>query len=310
MANFGYIQITRRCNQRCRFCSNPAADRDLDFKTIKEIINQFADHGYTGVIFTGGEPTCSELLPQAIEYAKNMKFSVKIITNGQKTADKKYLETLVKAGLEHINLSLYSDDKKVQNFLTDNDKSFENIKKTLSHLNKESLSVDILTAISKYNASHLSRTVRWIVKKYSFVRHFVWNNLDPLMNRSSEYPDTVPQLIDFEVELFKAMLFLWQKGKTFRVERVPLCYMAEFAHCSTEARKIIKNEERATYFLDEKGLIYQKGWKYAKLASCRFCSLDCICPGLYAMGSHFSGKALYPVFIDKNEIINRVKHWD
>ena len=46
------------------------------------------------------------------------------------------------------------------------------------------------------------------------------------------------------------MRFLHKEGRTFRVERVPLCYMTEFAHCSTETRKIVKGEERVGDKLD------------------------------------------------------------
>jgi hypothetical protein len=48
----------------------------------------------------------------------------------------------------------------------------------------------------------------------------------------------------------KAFSFLEKKRRTFRVERLPLCFMRGYEEASTETRKIVKNEERLVYFLD------------------------------------------------------------
>ena len=175
------------------------------------------------------------------------------ITNGQKTSDIDYFRSLVKSGLKYAMVSVYSKDSKVQGQLSGNSESLANIKKTLNNAGKLGVTVNVITVINKYNAGHLSGTVEWIVDKFPFINHFVWNNIDPLNNKASENPDTIPSLNDFELELHKSMVFLEARHKTFRVERVPLCYLSDFEYCSTETRKIVKNEERAIYFLDDKG---------------------------------------------------------
>jgi len=306
MASLAYIQVCRICNQECRFCSNPSLDKTVSLKKAKGLIDNYISQGYEGVILSGGEPTLYPYLVELISYTVNKELPVRIITNGQKTADFEYIKSLVDTGLSHISLSIYSNNPSIQSFLTKNNDSFGNIEKTLDNAKKLNITVDIATVINKYNAGHLSEIVKWLVRKYPFIRHFIWNNLDPSMNRASENPDTIPRLIDFELELYKAMSFLHSRGRTFRVERVPLCYMAEFAHCSTEARKIIKKEERTIYFLDKKGLTFQKGWAYGKTKCCNICSLNEICPGLYLMDEYFSSKELYPVFVSKNEITKHV----
>ncbi|MDP1852653.1 MAG: radical SAM protein [Candidatus Omnitrophota bacterium] len=307
MAELAYIQVTRICNQKCRFCSNPSFDKTISLKKAKELIDYYVKIGCDGVILSGGEPTLYPDLIELIAYATNKNFPVRIITNGQKTADFKYINSLAEAGLNHINLSIYSDSADIQGFLTENKDSLCNIKKTLNNAKKLNLQVDVITVINKYNADHLSRITAWLVNRYPFIRHFIWNNIDPSMNRASENPDTIPRLIDFELELNRAMHFLAEQKRTFRAERVPLCYMADFAHCSTEARKIIKREKRAIYFLDEKGLKVQRGWSYGKVECCSVCFLNEICPGLYAMDKYFSSQELYAVFVSKEETIKHVK---
>ena len=53
MANLGYMQLVRHCNQYCRFCSNPSTGYMLDLDTAKREIDDFAERGYFGVILTG-----------------------------------------------------------------------------------------------------------------------------------------------------------------------------------------------------------------------------------------------------------------
>ncbi len=262
------------------------------------------------MLLTGGEPTLHADLGRMVSYCRDQGVQCQIITNAQQTSNPKYLEGLVKSGLTHIIVSIHSHQDKIQAFLSENKHSLSNIKKTLANVKKLKIRADVITVINKYNSSHLSEIVKWLAGQFGFIRHFIWNNLDPYMNRASKNLDTIPALNDFELELNKAMHFLEENGLTFRVERVPLCYMPEFEHFSTETRKIIKNEERAILFLDENGYVVQKGVRgfigYSKAGCCSVCSLTDICVGLYAADKYYSSKELHPVFISKEEIIRKV----
>ena len=243
-----------------------------------------------------------------IAYALSKNILPRLITNGQLLSEKKRLSALIDSGLRHIMLSVYSCKHRIQAKLSGNLASLSNIRKALDNIKDAGIRVDIVTTINKYNASHLSQTAEWIVKSYP-LGHFIWNNLDPLNNRTKN-PDTWPKLNDFELELNKAMRFLSEAGKTFRVERVPLCYMGGFEHCSTETRKIVKEDERSIYFLDDKAFVRQKGSVgligYSKSKCCKDCLLDSICAGLYGAGKCYSVSELYPVFIPKEKIIKKI----
>jgi MoaA/NifB/PqqE/SkfB family radical SAM enzyme len=307
MANLGYIQITRVCDQECVFCSNPANQRLIKAEEAKKIVDKYKKSGYDGIIWTGGEPTLYPFLAELIAYAKKKKISSRLITNGQMTADFKYSKSLVDAGLGSVHVSLHSHIPSVQNYLSSNKRSFANIVKTIENLKKLGVETQIITVINKKNAGHLSRTVEWIIKKFPHIRHFVWNNIDPLMNRASENSFIIPRLNDFELELKKAMDILCASGGTFRVERVPLCYMADYAECSTETRKIVKEEERSVHFLDKKGLVRQTDWQHGKTDCCKVCLVNKICAGLWQMDKYYSSKELYPLFIDPKKIISKIK---
>ena len=118
MANLGYIQITRICNQECLFCSNPATGKMINLKEAKKVVDDYIKLGYEGLIWTGGEPTLYPHLPELIKYAKSKNMPSRIITNGQRISDYKYLKQLVDAGLNHVSVSLFSHKPKIQAFLT------------------------------------------------------------------------------------------------------------------------------------------------------------------------------------------------
>ncbi|MCD6499122.1 MAG: radical SAM protein [Deltaproteobacteria bacterium] len=299
MANLGYIQVTRDCNQHCRFCSNPPIETKQTFDRVCAQIEDLAERGYDGVILTGGEPTLVPFLPDAIRFCSGMGIAARIITNGQRLSNLDYLELLVAAGLDHVHVSLHSSRSEVQAWITKNPRSFENIAAALSNLAVVGVTADINTVICAQNADHLEETVAWVLEHHPHIRHFVWNNLDPDTDRCRQNPEVIPRLADFEVSLHRAMALVARSRRTFRVERVPLCYMADFARCSTETRKIVKKEERVVHFLDEhKGTVLQTEWTHFKAQACRVCRLDSICAGLYGAPEFFDPNELYPLFID------------
>ncbi len=306
MANLGYLQLTRECKQACRFCSNPPSGVDLGEAEMHELVDDLVGRGYDGVILTGGEPSIAPLLLPAVRYAKARGLFIRMITNGHRIAERTFLAELVEAGLTHVHLSLHSSRAVVHDFLTQTPGSHGHIDAALGHVAELGITADINTVINAFNSDHLDETVKWIVRKHPHVRHFVWNNMDPNLNRAERNPDVIPRLGEFELSLRRAMRFLSSTGRTFRAERVPLCYMSEFAECSTETRKIVKEEERCIRFLDRKGFVLQKQFLHGKAAACDACALDPVCAGLYSMNYHYDPAELAPVAGDPVAVMRRV----
>jgi MoaA/NifB/PqqE/SkfB family radical SAM enzyme len=306
MANLGYMQVVRHCNQYCRFCSNPSSGFMLDLDTARREIDDFVKRGYFGIILTGGEPSLSPLIPEITRYAVERGLHVRMITNGSQLATPGLAEQYVAAGLKHFHVSIHSVREELEDFLTGVRGSFAMAQRALEHLGAAGATVNINTVINRFNADHLDENVRVLTGRFPFISHQVWNNLDPSMGRAETNRDTAHRLADFELSLARAMRYLHHTGRTFRVERVPLCYMTEFAHCSTETRKIIKGEERIVHFLDEKGTIRQTDFVHEKAEVCASCSLTDVCGGLFELGAHYDLAELHPVFVSKDEVVARV----
>jgi len=308
MANISYIQIVRKCNQNCLFCSNPENFREQSYDDVIKILKSYKRRNIKEVIFTGGEPTLHENLPDLIKAAIDCGLTCRIITNGQKISDKQYLHELINAGLRKIHVSFYSYQPKIQNYLTQNDTSFENLYKALQNLKNYNIQITINSVINKFNAKHLDKNILFILKNFPMVEHFVFNNCDPYMNRASKNKFVIPKLSNFKESLSKSLKILKLAKKTFRVEKVPLCYMLDFAEYSTETRKIVKQEDRIIFFLDKRGYDNQKSnkFRYPKSVECNGCTLTKICAGLQGAVDYYDPKELIPQKIDPQIIINKI----
>ena len=74
----------------------------------KKIIDKIWDIGIPHIVFTGGEPTLRKDLPNLIKYAQEKGLITGLNTNGRKLADTEYLQTLVDAGLDHVQITFES----------------------------------------------------------------------------------------------------------------------------------------------------------------------------------------------------------
>jgi MoaA/NifB/PqqE/SkfB family radical SAM enzyme len=307
LANIGYIQVVRHCNHFCGFCSNPATPWEHTFETMTELVDDLVRRGYFGVVMTGGEPTLHSDLPRIVRYAKDAGLHVRMITNGWRLGDRDYARDLAEAGLSLVHVSIYSVRPEVEQQLRGIAATVERAMAAIESAHAAGIEVNINCVINRRNADHLDENVRVLCGRFPFLRHFVWNNLDPSMGRAEVNQDEfTPKLRDFELSLHRALSFLHKSGRSFRVERVPLCYMTEFGWASTETRKIVKGEERVVHFLDEKQTVRQTDWGHLYGEACSSCALRPICGGLFDRGGAYDPLELAPVFSSMDPIVQRI----
>jgi MoaA/NifB/PqqE/SkfB family radical SAM enzyme len=307
MANIGYIQVVRHCNHFCGFCSNPTTPYTHTFESMKVLVDDLVARGYFGVILTGGEPSLHPELPKICRYATDVGLHVRMITNGWRLADEDFAKAMAEAGLKIVHVSVYSPRPEVEAVLRGMPNTLEKAFAAVANANRYGIDVNINCVINKLNADHLDEGIKHWITHHPYIQHFVWTNLDPSMGRAEVNQDQfTPRLADFEVSLHRALRLLHQSGRTFRVEKVPLCYMSEFAWASTETRKIVKGEERIVHFLDAKQTVRQTDWEHIYAEGCASCSLRTICGGLFDRGNAYDPGELYPVFVDRDAVVEKI----
>ena len=86
-------------------------DRELSTNEWKQVLNHALEAGIPHVIFTGGEPTMRDDLPDLIETAEDLGIVCGLLTDGLKFSDKKYMNHLLQNGLDHITLLCQAENK-------------------------------------------------------------------------------------------------------------------------------------------------------------------------------------------------------
>ena len=309
MANIGYLQVTRDCQQNCRFCSNPPSGLDRTLEEDKRLVDDFKARGYQGVILTGGEPTLVAHLPDLIRHCVAVGIEPRLITNAQRLSNPEYMREIHEAGLRIIHCSLHSHRPEVHDMITRHKDAWQYIVTTiLNAADYPDFSIRVNTVLNKHNIDHLDQVMQFLVDQLPNVHHVIFNGLDPSNESCDENRDVYYKLRDLEVTLPRAMRILAGAGVTFRVERVPLCYMLDFAEYSTETRKLVKREERMIHFLDGKGTVRQApgSFYHRKHERCSACTVSAICGGVFERGDMYDPDEVYPLFVDATTIARRV----
>ena len=129
--NYLRVSVTKRCNLNCSYCGAACEkDQELSKDEILKLVSAFARLGITKVRLTGGEPLVrSDIceIAQGIAKTPGIK-KLAITTNGVLLS--KYAKRLKEAGVNAVNISLDTTDKKQYEKITGFDlldKVFEGI---------------------------------------------------------------------------------------------------------------------------------------------------------------------------------------
>jgi radical SAM protein with 4Fe4S-binding SPASM domain len=112
------LALTYACNNQCAHCYNEPARREtpsLNVAGWRQVLRKLAGIGVPHIIFTGGEPTLCDHLPDLIRCAERLGQVTGVNTNGRRLADAQYARRLKRAGLDHIQVTLASGRARVHN---------------------------------------------------------------------------------------------------------------------------------------------------------------------------------------------------
>jgi hypothetical protein len=88
-------------------------DRELSTAEWATIMDKAWNAGIPHLVFTGGEPTLREDLPDLIAHAEANGQVTGLLTDGIKLVETDYLDTLLQTGLDHLMVILQPEDERV-----------------------------------------------------------------------------------------------------------------------------------------------------------------------------------------------------
>ena len=106
------LALTYRCNNECAHCYNarPRSYPEMSTEQWKQVLDRLWELSIPHVVFTGGEPTLRSDLPELITHAEGNGQITGLNTNARRLSDRIFVEQLVEAGLDHVQITVESHD--------------------------------------------------------------------------------------------------------------------------------------------------------------------------------------------------------
>jgi radical SAM protein with 4Fe4S-binding SPASM domain len=158
------LAITYRCNNDCPHCYNARLRSypELDTADWRRIIDRLWDLNIPHLIFTGGEPTLRNDLPELIAYAEGKGQITGLNTNARKLSNPDYVAQLVEAGLDHVQITVESHDPLVHDKMVNLQGAWQQTISGLKNTLKSSLYVMTNTTMLKHNQNSIGKTLDYL----------------------------------------------------------------------------------------------------------------------------------------------------
>ncbi|MBW1811311.1 MAG: radical SAM protein [Deltaproteobacteria bacterium] len=279
------IRINTRCNAHCEFCSARGTLPDLieDTELIKQRIELFAKAGQTKVSFSGGEPTLKKELPDLIRSACQAGFTeVDLQTNGILLARPRLVETLAKAGLVSIFLSLHSAEASIHDSMLGVEGAFEKATRAASLCFEAGIEVRFNYVITTKNMTGIVDMVRFVAEHYEHQGTHICLSFVSLQGWALDHLELVPRISQVTKEVSQALELGKRLGLDLRIPGLcgmPICTLPGYEEYFDE------------YHDDNPPRLQNRSY----LADCRECDFRSRCSGFWtAYFDHFGSQEFGP----------------
>ena len=160
------LAITYRCNNDCAHCYN-ARERnfpELHTENWKYIMDRLWTLGVPHIVFTGGEATLRNDLPELIAHAESNGQITGLNTNARRLADPKYVQKLVDAGLDHIQITVESCDEQIHDEMMRTKGAFKQTIQGLKNVLDTQLYVMTNTTMLRTNVHRIPDTLDFLAE--------------------------------------------------------------------------------------------------------------------------------------------------
>lgn len=157
------LALTYCCDNDCSHCyvEHPRAMTELTTAEWRRTMEILWQAGVPHLCFTGGEATMREDLPDLVTYAEDIGFVTGLLTNGRRLSDRGYLDALVAAGLDHVQITLESANERVHNEMVGADAWVETVQGIRNAVPAD-LYVLTNTTLTRANIGAIEQTIDFI----------------------------------------------------------------------------------------------------------------------------------------------------
>jgi coproporphyrinogen III oxidase-like Fe-S oxidoreductase/organic radical activating enzyme len=289
-------------------------EEELCMEDIKKKVVELKKLGTTDLMLTGGEPTMRKDLLEILEFCKSLNFEeITVQTNGTNLDNLELLQSIKSIGNVKFNISFQSHDPRTSAEISQTPQSYARLMQALRYIGELKLPAYLTIVISKLNYPTLKEQIAFVHEKFPYIQHFSFNFIDPIY-RAQENLWTIPTFAEAERYIHEAVDYMRQHHLTFRIEKLPLCYMSGFEEFSSDIRRGVFDEWRIMSFLRTKGdrekasLMIEQDPRFHYAEQCKSCNLQILCAGINFNYVKVKGdEEVYPIFDDPRDIIERVK---
>jgi MoaA/NifB/PqqE/SkfB family radical SAM enzyme len=139
-------------------------DRELTTEDWQRILQKLWDAGVPHVCFTGGEPTLREDLVDLVQYAEDLGQVTGLLTNGCCLQDQAYLDKLLLAGLDHLQITLTSHQAEVHDRIVGVEGSWKRADAGLRNAIAGDVYVVVQVPITPDNADTVVETIAYLAE--------------------------------------------------------------------------------------------------------------------------------------------------
>ena len=137
-------------------------DRELTTEEWQQIMQNLWGVGVPHVCFTGGEPTLRDDLVDMVQYAEKQGLVTGLLTNGRRLQEQEFLDRLLLAGLDHIQITMASHRPEVHDDIVGRDGAWEETDTGLRNAIAGDVYVVVHIVVVPANADSVAETVSYL----------------------------------------------------------------------------------------------------------------------------------------------------
>jgi radical SAM protein with 4Fe4S-binding SPASM domain len=160
------LALTYQCNNECSHCYNARSRSypELETQEWKRILEMLWEIGIPHICFTGGEATLRQDLPELVKHANDLGQITGLLTNGRRLSDADYLQSLLDAGLDHVQITLESYDPEIHDTMVLSHGAWRQTVQGIKNVLESDLYVMTNTTLLEVNASHFLETIDFLAE--------------------------------------------------------------------------------------------------------------------------------------------------